>query len=178
MSGQSTGLAFSKGAAEKLISFLLQCMSPRACRHHHWQDGQQARCGYHFVEASSDVHRMMWTDLVGDAIRLAQRKTGAKLAFQFTHPLAACLRSQTVTMRPFLQRLTANPSRSRGSATWCQRRSATRDYLAAVNHMAFGRPQREGSQRQVVRRVRSWRSPDTRRWPKLNATPARRNRST
>jgi hypothetical protein len=69
----------------------LQCMSPRACRHHHWQDGQQARCGYHFVEASSDVHRMMWTDLVGDAIRLAQRKTGAKLSIPIHASLSRLL---------------------------------------------------------------------------------------
>jgi enterobacteria phage integrase len=146
-----------------------------------WPEESRERLAFALLlytgQRGSDVHRMMWTDLVGDAIRVVQQKTAAKLSIPIHASLSTCSGSQTVTTQPFLRRLTANLSRSRASATWCQRRSATPDYLAAVNHTASGRPQRVGSQRQVVRRARSWRSPDTRPWPKLNATPARRNRS-
>jgi len=42
-------------------------------------------------QRGSDVHRMLWTDLVDDAIRVAQRKTAAKLSIPIHESLSHVL---------------------------------------------------------------------------------------
>jgi integrase len=48
-----------------------------------WPEGSRERLAFALLlytgQRGSDVHRMMWTDIVGDAIRVAQRKTATKL---------------------------------------------------------------------------------------------------
>jgi enterobacteria phage integrase len=48
-----------------------------------WPEGSRERLAFALLlytgQRGSDVHRMMWTDIVGDAIRVVQQKTAAKL---------------------------------------------------------------------------------------------------
>jgi integrase len=48
-----------------------------------WTESSRERLAFALLlytgQRGSDVHRMLWTDIVGDAIRVAQRKTAAKL---------------------------------------------------------------------------------------------------
>jgi integrase len=48
-----------------------------------WPEGSRERLAFELLlytgQRGSDVHRMMWTDLVEDTIRVAQRKTATKL---------------------------------------------------------------------------------------------------
>jgi enterobacteria phage integrase len=48
-----------------------------------WREGSRERLGFALLlytgQRGSDVHRMMWADIVGDTIRVAQRKTATKL---------------------------------------------------------------------------------------------------
>ena len=48
-----------------------------------WPEGSRERLAFALLlytgQRGSDVHRMLWTDLVGDAIRVAQQKTKTKL---------------------------------------------------------------------------------------------------
>jgi integrase len=48
-----------------------------------WTEGSRERLAFALLlytgQRGSDVHRMMWTDIVGDTIRVAQRKTATKL---------------------------------------------------------------------------------------------------
>jgi integrase len=56
-----------------------------------WPEGSRERLSFALLlytgQRGSDVHRMMWTDIVGDTIRVAQQKTAAKL----TIPIYAAL---------------------------------------------------------------------------------------
>ena len=49
----------------------------------HWPEGSRERLAFALLlytgQRGSDVHRMLWTDIVGDTIRVAQQKTAAKL---------------------------------------------------------------------------------------------------
>jgi integrase len=49
-----------------------------------WPEGSRERLAFALLlytgQRGSDVHRMSWTDIVGDTIRVAQRKTAAKLS--------------------------------------------------------------------------------------------------
>ena len=49
-----------------------------------WPEGSRERLAFALLlytgQRSSDVHQMSWTDIVGDTIRVAQRKTAAKLS--------------------------------------------------------------------------------------------------
>jgi integrase len=49
-----------------------------------WPEGSRERLAFALLlytgQRGSDVHRMTWTDIVGDTIRVAQRKTAAKLS--------------------------------------------------------------------------------------------------
>jgi integrase len=49
-----------------------------------WPEGSRERLAFSLLlytgQRGSDVHRMSWTDIVGDTIRVAQRKTAAKLS--------------------------------------------------------------------------------------------------
>jgi enterobacteria phage integrase len=49
-----------------------------------WREGSRERLAFALLlytgQRGSDVHRMSWTDIVGDTIRVAQRKTAAKLS--------------------------------------------------------------------------------------------------
>jgi len=49
-----------------------------------WPEGSRERLAFALLlytgQRGSDVHRMLWTDRVGDTIRVAQQKTAAKLA--------------------------------------------------------------------------------------------------
>jgi integrase len=49
-----------------------------------WPEGSRERLAFALLlytgQRGSDVHRMMWTDIVGDTIRVAQQKTAAKLS--------------------------------------------------------------------------------------------------
>jgi integrase len=48
-----------------------------------WPEGSRERLAFALLlysgQRGSDVHRMMWTDIVGDTIRVTQRKTATKL---------------------------------------------------------------------------------------------------
>jgi integrase len=56
-----------------------------------WPEGSRERLSFALLlytgQRGSDVHRMMWTDIVGDTIRVTQQKTAAKL----TIPIHAAL---------------------------------------------------------------------------------------
>jgi integrase len=49
-----------------------------------WPEGSRERLAFSLLlytgQRGSDVHRMSWTDIVGDTIRVAQRKTATKLS--------------------------------------------------------------------------------------------------
>jgi integrase len=49
-----------------------------------WREGSRERLAFALLlytgQRGSDVHRMSWTDIVADTIRVAQRKTAAKLS--------------------------------------------------------------------------------------------------
>lgn len=66
-----------------------------------WPIGTKQRLGFalhlYTGQRGSDVHRMVWADVAGDAIRVVQQKTGAKL---------------TITLHPELQRVLAIAPRS------------------------------------------------------------------
>jgi enterobacteria phage integrase len=60
-----------------------------------WPEGSRERLAFALLlytgQRGSDVHRMMWTDLVGDAIRVAQQKTAAKLSIPIHGSLSRLL---------------------------------------------------------------------------------------
>jgi pimeloyl-ACP methyl ester carboxylesterase len=60
-----------------------------------WPEGSRERLAFALLlytgQRGSDVHRMMWTDLVGDAIRVAQQKTAAKLSIPIHASLSRLL---------------------------------------------------------------------------------------
>lgn len=59
----------------------------------HWPSGSRERLAFALMlytgQRRSDVHRMTWADVTGDAIRVVQQKTGAKLAIPLHHVLRA-----------------------------------------------------------------------------------------
>lgn len=67
----------------------------------HWPIGSKQRLGFalhlYTGQRGSDVHRMVWPDIAGDTIRVAQQKTGTKL---------------TVTLHPEIQRALAVASKA------------------------------------------------------------------
>ena len=60
-----------------------------------WPKGSRERLGFalllHTGQRGSDVHRMLWTDLVDDAIRVAQQKTKTRLTIPLHRDLEAAL---------------------------------------------------------------------------------------
>ena len=60
-----------------------------------WPEGSRERLGFALLlytgQRGSDVHRMLWTDLVGDAIRVAQQKTTTKLTIPIHEALSRLL---------------------------------------------------------------------------------------
>jgi enterobacteria phage integrase len=67
----------------------------------YWPEGSRERLAFALLlytgQRGSEVHRMLWTDLVGDAIRVAQQKTRTKL---------------TIPIHEALSRLLANANRN------------------------------------------------------------------
>jgi integrase len=62
-----------------------------------WPEGSRERLAFALLlytgQRGSDVHRMVWTDLVGDAIRVAQQKTTTKLTIPIHEALSRLLAS-------------------------------------------------------------------------------------
>ena len=60
-----------------------------------WPKGSRERLGFalllHTGQRGSDVHRMLWTDLVDDVIRVAQQKTKTRLTIPLHRDLEAAL---------------------------------------------------------------------------------------
>ena len=60
-----------------------------------WPNGSRERLGFALLlytgQRGSDVHRMLWTNLVADTIRVAQQKTKTKLTIPLHDDLAALL---------------------------------------------------------------------------------------
>ena len=60
-----------------------------------WPEGSRERLAFALLlytgQRGSDVHRMQWTDLVGDTIRVAQQKTAAKLSVPIHESLSRVL---------------------------------------------------------------------------------------
>jgi enterobacteria phage integrase len=61
----------------------------------HWQVGSRQRLAFSLLlytgQRGSDVHRMLWSDLVGDTIRVAQQKTTTKLSIPLHDALSDLL---------------------------------------------------------------------------------------
>jgi enterobacteria phage integrase len=60
-----------------------------------WSEGSRERLAFALLlytgQRGSDVHRMLWSDLVGDSIRVAQQKTAAKLTIPIHNSLSRLL---------------------------------------------------------------------------------------
>ncbi len=60
-----------------------------------WPEGSRERLAFALLlytgQRGSDVHRMLWTDLVGDSIRVVQQKTAAKLSIPIHASLSRLL---------------------------------------------------------------------------------------
>jgi enterobacteria phage integrase len=60
-----------------------------------WSEGSRERLAFELLlytgQRGSDVHRMLWSDLVGDSIRVAQQKTAAKLTIPIHKSLSRLL---------------------------------------------------------------------------------------
>ena len=60
-----------------------------------WAEGSRERLAFALLlytgQRGSDVHRMLWTDYVGDTIRVAQQKTETKLTIPIHETLAGLL---------------------------------------------------------------------------------------
>jgi enterobacteria phage integrase len=60
-----------------------------------WSEGSRERLAFALLlytgQRGSDVHRMLWSDLVGDSIRVAQQKTAAKLTIPIHKSLSRLL---------------------------------------------------------------------------------------
>src|SRR5262249_49806715 len=77
-----------------------------------WPEGSRERLAFALLlytgQRGSDVHRMMWADIVGDTIRVAQRKTAVKLIIpihnELNRALAMTRRSDaTILMTAYAQ---------------------------------------------------------------------------
>jgi integrase len=72
----------------------------------YWPEGSRERLAFALLlytgQRGSDVHRMLWSDHIGDTIRVAQQKTAAKLIIPIHDSLARLLvranRSQTTIL--------------------------------------------------------------------------------
>jgi integrase len=60
-----------------------------------WPEGSRERLAFALLlytgQRGSDVHRMLWSDLVGDAIQVAQQKTAARLSIPIHETLSRLL---------------------------------------------------------------------------------------
>jgi|SRR5271169_117931 len=60
-----------------------------------WPEGSRERLAFTLLlytgQRGSDVHRMMWSDLIGDALRVAQQKTAANLTIPIHESLSRLL---------------------------------------------------------------------------------------
>jgi enterobacteria phage integrase len=130
-----------------------------------WPQGSRERLGFALLlntgQRGSDVHRMLWTDLVGDAIRVAQQKTKAKLTIPLHDDLAALLGAASRQHPTIVSTTYKKPFSVKGFAS----------------RMGFGRRRRGGLPKRDARRTRSWRLPATRHSLRSNVTRAPPSRS-
>ena len=146
-----------------------------------WPEGSRERLAFALLlytgQRGSDVHRMSWTDIVGDTIRVAQRKTAAKLSIPIHDALQRLLAIATNHDQTILATAYGKPFSVKGFGNMMSRAIGEAGLPHAASRMVCGRQRRDVSPKQDVQRVKSWRLPDTKLWPKWSATPVRQSRS-
>jgi enterobacteria phage integrase len=124
----------------------------------HWLEGTRERLAFALLlytgQRGSDVHRMLWTDNIGDTIRVAQQKTATKLTIPIHESLARLVATAKRDHPTILVTVFKKPFSVKGFGNRCQMRSATPDCLVAASRMGYGRPLRDVSQRRVAQQAR------------------------
>jgi len=143
-----------------------------------WPIGTKQRTAYALMlnmgTARIDTHVLTWTQ-VDDGACYRRHKTGVPVDIAVSDDLAKALaampRKHVVVSSP---RPTASPSRLTDSAGSCATPSAPPGYLSTANRTASARRSAACSPMPAAPRTTSWPRSATPRWPRPNATHAKR----
>lgn len=124
-----------------------------------WPIGTRERLAFALMlytgQRRSDVHRMTWADVAGDAIRVVQQKTGAKLTIPLHMNLLSILSDAPRDHVTILNTVFGRPFTVAGFGAFMRDAITAAGLPLECRHMGCARPREGGSPRPDARLTRS-----------------------